>query len=78
MEQQATGLGEGKNKLVVWDKYVCTAVYKIDNQQETTIQHRELYSISITYNGKESEKRIYVYIYVYESAYYTPETNMTL
>ena len=29
-----------------------TALYKIDKQQGTTIQHRELYSISYDYNIK--------------------------
>ena len=43
-------------------------MYKIDNQQGPTVQHRELYSI--LYNkGKESKKEyIYIYIYVGEGS----------
>ena len=32
-----------------------TTIYKIDNQQRPTVEHREVHSI-ITYKGKESEK----------------------
>ena len=40
------------------------AIYKINNQKESTVQHRELYPTSvITCMGKESEKEwIHVYI----------------
>ena len=34
-------------------------IYKIDKQQGPTVEHRELYYLVITYNGKESE--IYIY-----------------
>ena len=31
--------------LGVWDWHMHTTIYKIDNQQGPTVQHRELYSI---------------------------------
>ena len=38
-------------------------VYKVDNQQGPTVQHRELYSVFCNNPyGKESEKR-YMYMY---------------
>ena len=41
-----------------------TAIYKVDYQQGPTVQHRELYSVSvITYKGKESEKEEIVYMF---------------
>lgn len=30
----------------VWDGHVHTAILKMDNQQGSTVQHRELYSVS--------------------------------
>ena len=29
-----------------WDEHTHTIIYKIDNQQGPTVQHRELYSVS--------------------------------
>ena len=29
----------------IWDKQIHTAIYKIDKQQELTMQHKELYSL---------------------------------
>ena len=42
-----------------WDEHMHPAVYKIDNQQGTTVQHRELYPIFCD-NPKERriQKRI--------------------
>ena len=37
--------GRGVDKLGVWDEQIHTTIYKIDNQQGPTVQHRELYSI---------------------------------
>ena len=35
-----------------------TTVYRMDNQQGPTVEHREVYSIFvITYKGKESGKK---------------------
>ena len=39
----------GRDKLGVWDQQIQTTIYKVDKQQDTTVQHRELYSI--LYNG---------------------------
>ena len=46
-------------------------LYKIEEQQEPTAQHRELYSV--TYSGKESEKDS-IHTHVTESLCHTPET----
>ena len=35
-----------RDKLGVWDEHMHTTIYKIDNQQGPTVQHRELDSIS--------------------------------
>ena len=34
------------DKLGVWDEHIHTTMYKIDNQQGPTVEHRELYSVS--------------------------------
>ena len=36
----------GRDKLGVWDWHIHITVYKTDKQQEPTIEHRELYSVS--------------------------------
>ena len=36
----------GKDGLGVWDQQIQTVIYRMDNQQGPTVQHRELYSIS--------------------------------
>ena len=38
--------GGERDKLGVWDENIHTTMFKIDNQQGPTVQHRELYSIS--------------------------------
>ena len=38
------GKGVGRDKLEVWDQQIQTTIHKIDRQQGSTIQHRELYS----------------------------------
>ena len=61
----------------VWDWHVHTAIFKIDNRQGPTVQHRESTQyFVITYKGKESEKNMYICIT--ESLCCTPETNTTL
>ena len=43
----------GSDKLGGWDGPVHSTVYKIDNQQGPTVEHRELYSIFYNnLNGK--------------------------
>ena len=39
------GKERGRDKLGGWDEQIHTTIYKIDNQQGHTVQHRELYSI---------------------------------
>ena len=56
-----TGVGGamvgGRDRLGVWDGSVPTAIFKIDNQQGPTVQHRELCSILCNkLNGKGFEK----------------------
>ena len=68
---------EGRGKLGVWDWHIYTAVFKIDNQQGCTVQHRELYSIFCNnLNGKRIWKSIDICIT--ESLCYTSETKTTL
>ena len=38
--------GYGKDKLVDSDLHIQTTIYEIDKQQDPTVQHVELYSIS--------------------------------
>ena len=52
-------------------------VYKRDNQQEFTVEHKELHSISYNYNGKKSENT-HVYVCVMGPLCCTSETNTTL
>ena len=41
---------EWRNRLVAWDQQIQATIYKkIDKQQDLTVQHRQIYSIS--YNG---------------------------
>ena len=49
--------GWGRDKLGVWDQQIQTT---IDKQQGSTVQHRELYSISC---NKPEWKRICIYMY---------------
>ena len=47
------GKGSRRDKLGVWDQQIKTAIYKTDEQQRPTVQHREIYLISCdTYNRK--------------------------
>ena len=45
----------GRNGLGVWDWQIQTITYGIDIQQGSTVQHRELYSISC---DKAQQKKI--------------------
>ena len=35
----------GRGKLGAWDEHTNTTIYKTDNQQGLTVEHRELYSV---------------------------------
>ena len=71
------GGGWKRKGLGVWDQQLQTIIYRIDKQQGPTVQHRELYSISlINHNGKEYEKE-YMYICITESLCCTAEINTT-
>ena len=65
-------------KLTVWDQQIQTTVYKADRQQGSTIQFRELYSVSQNKTIIEKNIHTYIYIYIIESFYCTLETNTTL
>ena len=50
-----------RDGLGVWDQQMQTSMCKMDKQQDPTVQHRELYSIScINHNRKEYENE-YIY-----------------
>ena len=36
----------GRDRLGVWNEQIQTIIYRIGNQQDPTVQHRKLYSIS--------------------------------
>ena len=61
----AGGEDAGRDSQGVWDGHVYTAIFKMDNQQGPTVQHRELFSILCNnLNGKRFEKeQIYIYMY---------------
>ena len=44
-----------------------TIIYRMGEQQDLTVQHRELYKHPvINHNGKEYEKEcVYIYVYIY-------------
>ena len=62
--------------------YIHTIIYKIGKHQGPTAQHRELYLMSCNYNGKDSEKDLYLYIDmdtdISELFCYTLKVSMTL
>ena len=41
------GEGQGRDRLRVLDGHVNTAIFKIDNQQGPTVQHRKLFNIML-------------------------------
>ena len=52
-ENKRERLVGGRDKSGAWDEHIHTTVYKIDNQQGPTVEHRELYSIFCNnLNGK--------------------------
>ena len=57
-------------------KGLCTTVYKISNKDLLYSIGNGIQYLVITYNGKESEK--YIYICITESLYCTPATNTIL
>ena len=40
------GGGLGREGLRVWDQQMQTSIYRVDKQQDLTVEQRELYSIS--------------------------------
>ena len=69
---------EGKGQLGVWDGHVHTAIFKMDNLQGPTVQHREL--CSVLCNNLKWEKNLQkdTCIHIIESLCFTRETNITL
>ena len=69
----------GRDKLGVCDWHIHTSIFKIDNQQRPTVQHRERCSIFCNnLNQKRIWKRIDTCIHITESLCCTHETNTTL
>ena len=71
----------GRDKLRHWDEHIHTTIYKVDNQQGPTIQHRNYTQHSVMiYMGKESEKDIDIcikrYTYNLTALCRTLETNI--
>ena len=42
----AKGVGWGRDELRIWGQQMQTIIYRMDKQQDPTVQHRELYSMS--------------------------------
>ena len=73
------GQGREKDRLGIWNWHVHTAIFKIDNQKGTMVQHREHCSILCNkLNGKRIWKRIDICIRITESPCCTSETNTIL
>ena len=72
------GHEEGEGQLGVWDGHVHTAIFKMDNLQGPTVQHREL--CSVLCNNLKWEKNLQkdTGIHTIESLCFTRETNITL
>ena len=68
-----------KKEKLQWTPHVHTGTFKIDNQQGSTVQHTEFYSVFCdNLNGKRIRKRIGTCICITKSLCCTPETNTTL
>ena len=73
------GQGREKDRLGICNWHVHTAIFKIDNQQGPTVQHREHCSILCNkLNGKRIWKRIDICICITESFCCRPETKIVL
>ena len=65
----------GRNSQGVWDGHVHTAIFKMDNQQGPTVQHRELCSMLYgSLNGKRVRGRMDTCMCMAESPCCPPET----
>ena len=70
------GVTQGRTRL---KRLSSSSIFKIDNQQRPTVQHRELWSIFCnSVNGKRIWKRIDTCICITESLCWIPESNTTL
>ena len=55
--------GGGRDKLGVWDQQIQTTTYKIDNNKVLLYSTGNyIQYLVMNYNGKESKKKIYIYI----------------
>ena len=73
------GKDGGRNSQVVWDCHVHTAIFKMDNQQGPTVQHREHCSMLCgSLDGRGVWWRMDTCIRMAESLCYPPETITTL
>ena len=71
-------VGVGGDKLGVWNKHTYTTIYTINKQQRSTVQHRELYSMSCNESIMEKNLKKNIYLSISESLCSSPETNPTL
>ena len=73
------GQVEGRESEGVWDWHVHTVVFKMNNQQGPTVQHRELCSMLFNnLRGKEIWRRIDTGIHITDSLWCPPGTITTL
>ena len=70
---------EGRDSQGVWDGHVHIAIFKIDNQQEPPVQHRELCSMLCgSLFGRVVCGRMDTCVFMAESFCCPPETTKTL
>ena len=55
--------GERRDKLGAWDLHIYITIYKVNNQQGPTVQHREFYSVFN--NNLCGKKKLKEWIYAY-------------
>ena len=60
------GWGGGRENQGVWDRHVLTAIFKMDNQQGPTVQHRDLCSMlcAVWMGGEFGGEWIHVYVWL--------------
>ena len=73
------GRDGGRDSSGVWDAHVHTALFKKDNQQGPTVQHREICSmLCSSLDGRGVQGRMDIFVCVAESFHRSSETITTL
>ena len=79
LRKQIYGYQGGRDSYGVWDQHIHTAIFKMDNQQGPTKQHRELCSVLCgSLNGRGVQGKMDTCLCMAESLCCSPETIITL